>query len=44
MIVGKNTATPEDFSLDGVDTVKVMVWESSSTIKPLFEVCVVELK
>ena len=44
LIVGENTATPEDFSLDGADTVKVMVWESSSNIKPLFEVCVVELK
>jgi len=44
LIVGENTATPEDFSIDGADTVKVMVWESSSNIKPLFEVCVVELK
>ena len=44
LIIGENTANPEEFSLDNADTVKVMVLESTSNIKPLFEVCVVELK
>ncbi|MGN0178824.1 MAG: Ig-like domain-containing protein, partial [Monoglobaceae bacterium] len=35
---GFNTVTaPEDFSTDGADTIKVMVWENFDDIKPLFE-------
>ena len=35
---GFNTVTaPEDFSTDGADTIKVMVWENFDSIKPLFE-------
>ncbi|MBQ9920616.1 MAG: hypothetical protein IJO52_00385, partial [Clostridia bacterium] len=42
--VGDTSVVFDNFDSKGADTVKVMVWESTSNMKPLFEACVVELK
>ena len=42
--IGETPVVFSDFDSTGADTVKVMVWESASNIKPLFNTCVVNLK
>lgn len=42
--VGNTSVVFSDFDSTGADTVKVMVWESATNLKPLFNTCVVRLK
>lgn len=42
--IGDTPVVFSDFDSTGADTVKVMVWESTFNIKPLFNTCVVKLK
>ena len=41
---GETNVVFTDFDSAGADTVKVMIWENKSNLKPLFDVCVAKLK